>query len=132
MLIVNLGRAWGPYFFADFDCLRGIAAGQGGEVVVPVEDKSQAGSPVDVSGKVSFSETVIANEVSTTRSELVQVRDISGRPILLFVASLSDSGPRSSPQDVEITADDFFKDKTLLPQEESDDMGKTDGRRAYG
>jgi hypothetical protein len=95
-----------------------LGAGQEKPVVVPIQDKSELYSPLQVSGEVSISETVQANQVSATRGELVKVRNISEKAILLFVASLIDAGPRSSRWDVDLTTDNFFKDKALLPGDE--------------
>jgi hypothetical protein len=95
-----------------------IGAGQERAVVVPVQDKSEPNSPLQVSGELSFADTVIANEVETAHSELVKVRNISDKPILLVVASLDEAGPRSSPEDFDLTTDNFFKDKPIQPGDE--------------
>jgi hypothetical protein len=87
-------------------------------LIVPVEDSSGAGSPLQVSGSVSFVESVAANEVTSYRSEDVRVRDISHEPILLIVASFEDAGPRSSGENFDLVVDNFFKEKVILPGEE--------------
>jgi hypothetical protein len=87
-------------------------------LVVLVEDSSGPGSPLQVSGSVSFVESVVAHEVTSYRSEDVRVRDISHEPILLIVASFEDAGPKSSGENFDLVVDDFFKEKVILPGEE--------------
>jgi hypothetical protein len=89
-----------------------------GALVVPIEDKSGPGSPLQISGHVSFVETVIANKVTSSRSENVKARNISDKPILLLVASLEDAGPKSSGEDFDLVVDNFFKEKAMLPGED--------------
>jgi hypothetical protein len=86
-------------------------------VTVPIEDTTMPGSPLKISGHVSFDETVVANEVTSHRSEDVRARNMSGKPILLIVASFQEAGPKSSGEDVEIVVDSFFQEKAMLPGE---------------
>jgi hypothetical protein len=86
-------------------------------VTVPIEDTSVPGSPLQISGHVSFDETVVANEVTSHRSEDVRARNMSGKPILLIVASFQEAGPKSSGEDVEIVVDSFFQEKPMFPGE---------------
>ncbi len=98
-----------------------VAAGHADQktriVTVPIEDTTVPGSPLQVSGQASFDETVVANGVTSHRSEDVTARNISAKPILLIVASFQEAGPKSSGEDVEIVADRFFREKAVLPGE---------------
>jgi len=98
--------------------LGGHANQKKGVVVVPVEDESGPGSPLQVSGHASFLETVNANELTSSRSEEVRARNISGKPILLFVASFEDAGPKSGGEDFDLAVDSFLKEKAILPGED--------------
>ena len=42
---------------------------------------------------------------------------MSGKPILLIVASLQEVGPKSSGEDVEMVVDSFFQEKVIIPGE---------------
>jgi len=119
MRLIAFSRSWSflVLVLTCISCPSGSAE-QKGELVVPIEDKSEVGSPVEVSGEVSFLETPMANRVSISRSAHVKVRNISEKPILLLVASLIDAGPRSSPEAFDLARDQFLKDKAIQPSEE--------------
>jgi len=94
----------------------GTCAGQqAGPVVIPVDADSGPGSPLRVSGHVSFLETLAASEVTSFRSEDISARNISNKPILLIVSSLDVAGPRSSGAAFDLVVDYFFKEKSMLP-----------------
>ena len=125
---ITFPRNWARYVLI-LTCISCSSSGadRKGEFVVPIEDKSGVGSPVQVAGEVSFVEMVVANEVSISRSAVVKVQNISDKPILLLVASLIDSGRRSSLEDFDLTKDDFFEDKTIQSREEVTLLGPPDG-----
>jgi hypothetical protein len=85
---------------------------------VAVVDKTEPGSPLQVSGHVSFDESVVDNQVTSSRSENIRARNVSGKRMLLLVAYFEEAGSRSSGEDFELVVDKFFQDETILPGEE--------------
>lgn len=96
----------------------GYAGNQASTRVVVIVDKTEPGSPLRVSGRVSFSETVVDKQVTSYRSEDVRARNISNNPVLLLVAYFDEAGPRSSGEDFDLVVDRFFQDEPILPGED--------------
>ncbi len=94
-------------------------------LVVPLIDKTGAGSPFEVSGRLLLKEVVRANQLEWSWGQKVTVRNISGRPILLFVATLTEIGRhplgrKAAPGDgptYELDDDRFFSDDLIRPGE---------------
>jgi len=94
-------------------------------ISVPLVDKTQAGSPIEVSGKVSLQETVAGNQVQWSWGQHVVAKNISGKPILLFTATLTQigrhprgkyAGPGDGPT-YELGEDRFFAKNAIKPGE---------------
>ena len=86
-------------------------------IVVPIKDVSASGSPLQVSGSVSFLEIVTGNEVTHSRSEDISARNISDKPILLIVGSFEESGPKSGEWGFDLTVDRFLEKQPIGPGE---------------
>jgi hypothetical protein len=92
---------------------------------VPLVDKTEVGSPFEVSGRVSLQETVAGNQVQWSWGQHVVAKNISGKPILLFVATLTQigrhprgkyAGPGDGPT-YELGDDRFFVKNAIKPGE---------------
>jgi hypothetical protein len=88
-------------------------------------DKTEAGSPIEVSGKVSLQETVAGNQVQWSWGQHVVAKNISGKPILLFTATLTQigrhprgkyAGPGDGPT-YELGDDRFFAKNAIKPDD---------------
>jgi hypothetical protein len=105
-------------------CLPPFAALQH-ETTVPVVDKAGAGSPLEVSGALTLQEAARGNELEWSWGEKVAVKNVSGKPILLFVAVITEIGRHSAgyhaaPGDgstYQLGEDRFFSDALIRPGE---------------
>ena len=95
-------------------------------VNVAFVDKSLPGSPIGVSGQVSLREAVVGNQVESSWIERVVVKNISRKPFLMFVVSLTligrhNRGALRGPGDgpTYVLSDDRFFAKTLIQPDES-------------
>src|SRR5207245_4722028 len=59
---------------------------------VPVVDKSDSGSPLEISGTASFTEEVVGNSVTAFSEYEVMARNMSGKGVVLLVAYFDESG----------------------------------------
>ncbi len=92
-------------------------------ITVPLLDKSDTESPFEVNGSIRLEETVRGDDLEWSWAQKITIKNISDRPILLFVAALTEigrypRGPRSAPGDgpsYEFDDDRFFKDDLFLP-----------------
>jgi len=94
---------------------------------VPIVDKSGAGTPFEVSGKLTLRESVRANELEWSWGEKVVIKNVSGMAILLFVATITEIGRHSAPVSrrpalgdgatYQLEDDRFFSEKLLEPGE---------------
>lgn len=109
-------------------CALGFAqssAAQHEETNVPFVDKSSAGNPLEVTGQILLQETVEGNHVESSWGEKVVAKNMSAKPILLLVTSLTligrhNRGVLRGPGDgpTYIASDDrFFNKNALQPGE---------------
>ena len=117
---------WSVCLFCAFFLSPPVLAQQ--EVLsVPLVDKSAAGRPLDVNGEVLLRETVRANELEWSWSERISVKNVSTKPILLFVATLTEIGRHPAPTDrsfspgngptYQLEDDRFFSERLIKPGE---------------
>jgi len=76
---------------------------------VPVVDKSDAGSPLEISGSASFTENVLANAVASSSEYQVMARNVYGKGIVLLVAYFDEAGPHGGGAHHVLQFDDFFR-----------------------
>jgi hypothetical protein len=107
-------------------CFAQVSAAQQELISVPFVDETDTGSPIAVIGQISLRETIAANQVASSWGERVVAKNISTKPILLFVASLAElgrhgrgafRGPGDGP--TYILNDDRFFTKTVIQPGES-------------
>src|SRR3989441_5955814 len=73
---------------------------------VPVTDKSDPGSPLKISGTASFTERIVANSVTSYFK--VEALNVSGRTIVLLLASFDEAGPHGGGTHHLVKIDHFF------------------------
>jgi len=85
-------------------------------IAIPFEDTSVAGSPIEVTGKISVREMIAGNQVTSRWEENVNARNISNKPILLLIGELVEIGPHSSNGGMLISIDRFFYQNVIQPE----------------
>ena len=75
---------------------------------VPVLDKSDRGSPLEISGTASFTERIVANSVTSSSNFRIEARNLSGKGILLLLAYFDEVGPHGGGAHHLIQIDHFF------------------------
>ena len=76
---------------------------------IPVQDKSGAGAPLEMSGTISFSENVLRKSITTSTDYEVKARNRSEKPIVLIVATFDESGPHGGNRHHILQFDDVFR-----------------------
>jgi hypothetical protein len=108
-------------------CLSSSSAVPQEVQAVSLTDKSGTGSPFEVSGTASLREVATANELEWSWGERVSAKNISGKPIVLFIATLAEigrhpatAGHHSAPGNgptYQLEDDRFFNEKLIQPHE---------------
>jgi hypothetical protein len=108
-------------------CLSRFSTAQTEVITVPLIDKSGAGRPFEVSGSLLLREAVHGNQLEWSWGENVAVRNISSKPILLFVVTLTEVGRHPAPAGrhsapgngptYELGDDRFFSENLIQPGE---------------
>ena len=75
---------------------------------VPVVDKSDSGSPLEISGTATFTEQMVANSVTASSKFKINARNTSGKGIVLLLAYFDEMGPHGGTQHI-IQIDYFFR-----------------------
>jgi hypothetical protein len=76
---------------------------------IPVQDRSDAGTPLAISGTISFSESVLMNSITTSTDYEVKARNRSDKQIVLMVATFDESGPHGGNRHHILQFDDVFR-----------------------
>ena len=76
---------------------------------IPVQDKSGAGTPLEISGTISFSENTLMNSIATSTDYEVKARNHSDKQIVLIVATFDESGPHGGSRHHILQFDDVFR-----------------------
>jgi hypothetical protein len=96
-------------------------------LTVPLVDKTGSDSPLEVSGRVLLRETARANELEWSWQDKVAIKNVSSKPILLFVATFTEIGRHPAPAGrhsapgngptYEFDNDRFFSETLVQPGE---------------
>ena len=86
-------------------------------VTVPVVDKSEPGSPLQISGNITFADQVAGNSVSSSSDYLLTARNVSGKGIVFMLVRFDESGPHGGGVLHNIQWDDFFSDDGIAPED---------------
>jgi len=102
------------------------SAAQMETVTVPLIDKTGAASPFQVSGRLLLQEAVHGNQLEWSWGQKVAVKNVSGKPVLLFVATITEvgrypKGQHAAPGDgpTYVLEDDRFFSENLIRPDES-------------
>ena len=85
-------------------------------VTVPVLDKSESESPLEISGNITFTDHVIGNSISSSSDYELKARNISGKGIIFLLVYFIEMGPREGGIGHYIHRDNFFRDEELAPE----------------
>jgi hypothetical protein len=108
-------------------CLSQSSTAQMEVITVPLTDRSGAGSPFQASGRLLLREAVHGNQLEWSWGENVAVKNVSSKPILLFVVTLTEVGRHPAPAGrhsapgngptYELEDDRFFSENLIQPNE---------------
>lgn len=106
-------------------CLCQFSAAQLKTIAVPLTDKTGSPSPFEVSGGFLFQDAIHGNQLEWSWGEKVSIKNISRKPALLFIATITESGPypkgqHAAPGDgptYVIEDDRFFRENLIRPGE---------------
>jgi hypothetical protein len=94
---------------------------------VPIQTKSGADTPLQVSGKLTLQESARGNELEWSWGEKVAITNVTGKAILLFVATIAEIGRHPAPAGrhaalgdgptYQLEDDRFFNEKLIEPGE---------------
>jgi len=76
---------------------------------IPVQDKSEPGTPLEISGTISFSENVLMKSITTSTNYEVKAQNHSEKQIVLIVATFDESGPHGGSRHHILQFDDVFR-----------------------
>ncbi len=76
---------------------------------VPVTDRSGSGNPLEISGNISFSESVTEGMLSVSTSYDIAAKNSSSKTIVLLVATLDEKGPHGRGAQHVFQFDNFFR-----------------------
>ena len=76
---------------------------------VPVVDKSDPASPLEISGTATFTEQMVANSVTAFSEFKINARNTSGKGIVLLLAYFDEAGPHGGGTRHIIQIDYFFR-----------------------
>lgn len=85
-------------------------------VTVPVVDKSESGSPLQITGNITFTDRVIGNSISSSSDYELKARNVSRKGIIFLLVYFIEMGPREGGIDHDINWDRFFRDEELAPE----------------
>jgi hypothetical protein len=95
-------------------------------ITVPLTDKTGAASPFQVSGRFLLRETIHGNQLEWSWGQKVAVKNVSGKPVLFFAATLTEigrypNGQHAAPGDgpTYVIEDDRFFSENLIREGES-------------
>src|SRR5256885_17126476 len=76
---------------------------------VPVVDKSDSGSPLEISGTASFIEEVVGNSVTAFSEYEGMPRNMSGKEVVLLVAYFDEAGGNGGSSHQVLRIDHSFR-----------------------
>jgi len=106
-------------------CLSRFSAAQLETITIPLIDKTGAASPFEAGGRFLLEEATHGNQLEWSWGEKVAIKNISSKPVLLFIATITEIGrypkgqhaaPGDGPTYV-IEDDRFFSENLIRPGE---------------
>jgi hypothetical protein len=84
-------------------------------VTVPIVDMSEAGSPLEIKGNITFKDQIIGNSIKSSSDYELQARNVSAKRIDLFLVHFTGMGPLESGIDHYIEFDNLFNNEEITP-----------------
>ncbi len=84
-------------------------------VSVPVVDKSELGSPLQITGNITFIDQITGNSIISSSDYELKARNVSGKGIIFLLVHFTEMGPREGGIGHRIQWDNFFRDEELGP-----------------
>ena len=84
-------------------------------VSVPVVDKSELGSPLQITGNITFIDQITGNSIISSSDYELKARNVSGKGIIFLLVHFTEMGPREGGIGDHIQWDNFFRDEELGP-----------------
>jgi hypothetical protein len=85
-------------------------------VTVPVTDLSAPGSPLQISGNVSFTDQLLGNSVVSSSNYKLTARNVSGRGIVFVLVRFEASGGRGGGMLHSFQWENFFSNEVIAPE----------------
>lgn len=105
-------RTLAPLLFFLFSILQSLAQTP---VTVPVVDKSEPGSPLQITGNVTFIDQILGNSIKSSNEYELKAQNVSGKGIVLLLVDLTGAGPLGGGVSVNIQQDSVFEKKEIAP-----------------
>ncbi len=83
--------------------------------IVPVVDKSELGSPLQITGNITFIDQITGNSIISSSDYELKARNVSGKGIIFLLVHFTEMGPREGGIGHRIQWDNFFRDEELGP-----------------
>jgi Cu/Ag efflux protein CusF len=84
-------------------------------VTVPVVDKSEPGSPLQITGNITFTDQITGNSISSSSDYELKAQNISGKGIIFLLVHFIEMGPREGGIGHHIQWDNFFRNEEITP-----------------
>jgi Cu/Ag efflux protein CusF len=84
-------------------------------VTVPVLDKSELGSPLQITGNITFTDRITGNSISSSSDYELKARNVSGKEIIFLLVHFTEMGPREGGIGHYIQWDNFFRNEEIPP-----------------
>ncbi len=84
-------------------------------VTVPVVDKSEPGSPLQITGNITFTDQITGNSISSSSDYELKAQNISGNGIIFLLVHFIEMGPREGGIGHHIQWDNFFTNEEITP-----------------
>jgi hypothetical protein len=85
-------------------------------VTVPVVDKSEPGSPLQITGSITFKDEIIGNSIKSSSDYELKAQNVSGKGIVLLLVHFTGTGPLEGDGiNVNIQDDNIFEKKEITP-----------------
>src|SRR5437667_10521518 len=82
-------------------------------VTVPVVDKSELGSALQITGNITFIDQITGNSIISSSDYELKARNVSGKGIIFLLVHFTEMGPREGGIGHHIQWENFFIDEVL-------------------
>ena len=82
-------------------------------VTVPVVDKSEPGSPLQITGNITLTDQITGNSISSSSDYELKARNVSAKGIIFLLVHFTEMGPREGGIGHHIQWDNFFRNEEI-------------------